>query len=96
MAKSTSSASPAVVGDEARVGDVRGHIFRIDTENLDATGMFTADGSAVRKAGDGRAAVTLDFVCLRCHNQAGNVFPLTLSGARLIADGMHDRAGTAE
>ena len=41
-------------------GDVRTHIFRINT---DANGkMFTEDGKFV--AGD---SVTLDFVCLHCH-----------------------------
>jgi len=41
-------------------GDVRTHIFRIATE-ADAK-MFTEDGKYV--AGD---SVTLDFVCLHCH-----------------------------
>ena len=93
---STSTAPAALVGPDARVGDVRAHIFRINTEDTDASAMFTADGSAVRRDSQGRAAVTVDFVCLRCHNEAGNVFPLTLAGARLIADGMHERAASAE
>ena len=93
---STSFAPATLVGPDARIGDVRAHIFRINTEDTDASAMFTADGSTVRKDSQGRAAVTVDFVCLRCHNQAGNVFPLTLPGARLIAEGMHERAANAE
>ena len=93
---SDSSASATLVGPEARIGDVRGHIFRINTMDLDYHDMLTTDGSAVLKDSEGRAAVTVDFVCLRCHNQSGNVFPLTLAGARLIADGMHERAASAE
>ncbi|MCK4340667.1 MAG: hypothetical protein KAY37_02945 [Phycisphaerae bacterium] len=93
---STSFAPAALVGPEARIGDVRAHIFRIDTTNTDASAVFTPDGSAVQKDAQGRAALTVDFVCLRCHNQAGDVFPLTLPGARLIADGMHERAANAE
>lgn len=92
---STSSALAAVVGPDARIGDVRAHIFRINVDDLDSSAMFTTDGTAVVRDDRGRAAVTVDFVCLRCHNQAGNVFPLTL-GARVIADGMHERAADAE
>ena len=73
-----------------------GDALDTDATDTDASAMFNAGGSAVQKDGQGRAAVTVDFVCLRCHNQAGNVFPLTLSGARLIADGMHERAAEAE
>jgi len=91
-----SFAPPELVGPDARIGDVRAHIFRIDTENATADAMFTADGSAVRKRTDGRAAVTTDFVCLRCHNQAGGAFPLTPGGAQMMASGMHTRAAEAE
>jgi hypothetical protein len=95
-ALSTSSAPAALVGPDARIGDVRAHLFRINTQDADASAMFTANGTAVRKDGGGRAAVTVDFVCLRCHKEAGNTFPLTLAGARLIADGMHERAADSE
>ncbi len=90
-----SSAPAAVVGPTARIGDVRAHIFRIDTENAAADAMFTADGSTVQKDADGKAAVTVNFVCLRCHSGAGNIFPLTREAARLIADGIHASAADA-
>ena len=92
----TSSASAAVVGPTARIGDGRAHIFRIDTEHAGTDAMFSADGSAVRKDANGEAAVTVNFVCLRCHNEAGDIFPLTFEGARMIADGMHTRAAAAD
>jgi len=93
---STSFAPPVLVGPTARIGDVRAHIFRIDTENAGVDAMFTADGGAVRKDADGKAAVTVNYVCLRCHNEAGAVFPLTLEGARMIANGIHARAADAD
>lgn len=62
-------------------GDKRTHIFNIDTRN--GVSMFTDDGSMV-KLTDGEAAVTLDFVCQRCHQGT----PVsTLSN---FAKGFHD------
>jgi hypothetical protein len=87
---SASMGGVAVVGPDAKVGDVRSHIFRINVENQTAAaGMFSEDGTAVRTDASGQAAVTLDFVCLRCHNGAGNGFSLTLDFASQIAEGMH-------
>lgn len=89
---SSSTADPNVVGPTARVGDVRGHIFRINTIDADVAAFLTTDGSAVRKDDQGRAAATVDYVCLRCHNGGGNAFPLLTEAARTAADGMHTRA----
>jgi hypothetical protein len=85
------SATWAVVGESnGRVGDMRTHILRINTNTVDYTGMFTTDGSAVLKDSAGRAAVTVDFVCLRCHNtDDGYPFRLTLRSAAEIARGIH-------
>jgi len=88
-----STASAGLVGPDARVGDVRAHIFRINTEASDASAFLTGDGTAVRTDAQGRAALTVDYVCLRCHNEGGNVFPLTRAGALLIAQQMHAKAG---
>jgi len=85
------SATSFIVGDSAgRVGDVHTHIFRISTEPVGFTAMFTPDGSAVVKDSAGKAAVTVDFVCLRCHN-SDNGFPfrLTIRSASEIAIGIH-------
>lgn len=49
-------------------GDLQTHIFYINTD-ADAN-MFTEDGSLVALDDDGKAAVTLDFACLRCHETA--------------------------
>lgn len=91
MPFATRSASSVVIGESAgRVGDMRTHIFRINTAPVDYTGMFTADLTRVVKDAEGRAAVTLDFVCLRCHNTDGGYpFRLTLSSASDAAPGLH-------
>lgn len=81
--------TPAVFGDAARVGDTRSHIFRISADPAGAASMFTADGSQVVRDSDGRAAVTVDFVCLRCHNGNG-IFELRLDRAAEIAPRLHD------
>jgi len=88
--KSAAAAGAAVVGDVARMGDTKTHIFRIDTSGADFTRFFNEDGGSVRKDSSGRAAVTVDFVCLRCHNGIGNAFELTLDSASSIARGMHE------
>jgi hypothetical protein len=46
-------------------GDRRSHIFYINT--VATTDMFTEDGSEVKLDDNGKAAVTLNFVCQRCH-----------------------------
>ena len=50
------------------VGDIRTHIFNINTDPVGKTdGMFTADGKLVKQDEVGQSAVTLDFVCYSCH-----------------------------
>ncbi|RIK63317.1 MAG: hypothetical protein DCC65_16135 [Planctomycetota bacterium] len=88
--KSGSSASTAAVGPLARVGDTRSHIFRITTEPLDYTGFFTPDGTRVVKDAEGRAALTVDFVCLRCHNDVSlPTLSFSVERAAEIAIGVH-------
>ncbi len=84
-----SSASADVVGTMGRMGDTRSHIFRINSGAAGFANMFSGDGSRVVKDAEGRAAVTVDFVCLRCHNGQGNVFNLTISRAAEIAPNLH-------
>lgn len=81
--------SADVFGPDARVGDVRSHIFRISADPAGAASMFTADGTQVVRDAEGRAAVTTDFVCLRCHNGNG-VFELRPERAAEIAPRVHD------
>jgi len=91
MPFATKSATSAIIGQSAgRVGDMRTHIFQINTAPVDYTAMFTADLSQVVKGAAGFAAVTLDFVCLRCHNtDNGYPFRLTLKSASDAAPGLH-------
>jgi len=46
-------------------GDLQTHIFYIDTDP--AANMFTEDGLLVALDENGKAAVTMDFACQRCH-----------------------------
>jgi hypothetical protein len=77
------------------MADMATHIFRINTANQTYTAMFTADGSAVRKNAAFEAAVTLGFVCLRCHTDStaepNSSFELPLASASQIARNMHNK-----
>jgi len=58
---------PATLSAQAlgpHTGDMKTHIFSINTNP--GARLFTQDGDQVELT-DGRAAVTLDFVCQRCH-----------------------------
>lgn len=88
--KAGTSASAANVGPLARMGDTRSHIFRITTEPLDYTGFFTPNGAQVVKDSEGRAALTVDFVCLRCHNDISlPTLSFSVERAAEIAIGVH-------
>jgi hypothetical protein len=63
-------------------GDLKTHIFYIDTDP-DAN-MFTEDGSFVKLDDNGKAAVTMDFACQRCHETA------SLEELALFARDFHD------
>jgi hypothetical protein len=62
------SKSAAALGPNQ--GDVMTHIYFINTDPVDRSAMFTEDGSQVLLDEDGKAAVTLDFACQRCHETA--------------------------
>jgi hypothetical protein len=83
------AAAEDVVGPDGRMGDTRTHIFRITIADADYTTMFSDDGTEVLTDAQGRAAVTLDFVCLRCHNGLGNVTSFPLQSAAAIAASIH-------
>jgi hypothetical protein len=76
-------------GAEGRIGDTRSHIVRINAAPDDYTAVFTADGQQVRLDDQGAAALTVDFVCLRCHHGQGNVFGLSVARAAEIAAQLH-------
>jgi len=48
-------------------GDIQSHIFYINTDPN--ANMFTTDGKFVNLDNNGKAAVTLDFACQRCHTK---------------------------
>jgi hypothetical protein len=90
--RTASAATDAVVGDRGRMGDTRTHIFRIDVSTEDCAALFSADQTHVATDAEGRAAVPLGFVCLRCHNNAStpnSAFPLPEGLASEIATRMH-------
>ena len=90
---SQAAAGPEIVGKTGRMGDVRSHIFRIAARDAAYTDMFSADGSLVVTDDQGRAAVTVDFVCLRCHTDdtavPNSAFYLPADLAWQIASGLH-------
>jgi len=88
-----STASPRFVGDVGRMADTHTHIFRINTDAVDYTAMFNDALDEVVRDAEGRAAVTVDFVCLRCHTGEGNAFRFTVESGAPIARSIH--AGTA-
>jgi hypothetical protein len=59
---------PSVVGEFAHIGDIRSHVFRISSDQADYHAALTPDGESLKLDSQGRAALTADFVCLRCHN----------------------------
>ncbi|HPF41356.1 MAG TPA: hypothetical protein P5081_24600 [Phycisphaerae bacterium] len=87
--REASSATDAVVGTAGRMGDTRSHIFRINPANATFTTMFSDDMTSVRLDDEGRAAMTIDFVCLRCHNGIG-AFSISANVAADIALNMHE------
>ena len=71
-------------------GDVQTHIFYINTDPVDRSAMFTEDGGQVLLDDDGKASVTLDFVCQRCHETA------TLEELAKFAKDFHEDDKTLE
>ncbi|MBI5864894.1 MAG: hypothetical protein HZB38_10375 [Planctomycetes bacterium] len=87
-AKRASTANTAVLGTDVHIGDTRSHIFRINAAADNFSQVLSADGSEVLRDADGRAALSVDFVCLRCHNGNG-IFALTPARAAEIAARVH-------
>jgi len=84
MPKASKSAVGKQVGNGWK-GDVATHIWKIDTRPVTRDSMFTSDGGQVRLDGSGKAAVTLDFVCLQCHQDK------TVKWAATYADSIHEK-----
>lgn len=75
-------------GDSGFKGDVRSHLFSINTST---ESMFTADGSAVKDDTEREAALSPHFACLGCHNdKADDEIPdKTIEQVAAAAVGMH-------
>ncbi len=76
-----------------RIGDTRTHIIWINTDPVGLDDILGAEDGIWPTDSEGKAAITLDFICLRCHTGLGNAFKLELAGAAAIAPGLH---GTTE
>lgn len=83
MAPATLSAQPL----GPKTGDMKTHIFYINTDPN--ASLFTGDGNNVALSG-GKAAVTLDFACQRCHQGA------SLQELARFADDFHDDSKSLE
>jgi len=85
-------ASLSAMASSPYEGDLKTHIFFIDTDP--SANMFTEDGRFVKLDEEGQAAVTLDFVCQRCHQG------LSIEDLAWIARDFHSRlfaiTGTVE
>ncbi len=90
--REASNATDVVVGDVGRMADTRSHIFRINPADTDFTTMFSDDMMSVRLDAEGRAGVTIDFVCFRCHNGIG-AFEIRSDVAADVALDMHTLPG---
>ena len=82
--KSAQALGPVIDGNQTR-GDVMTHILSINTDPMGD--MFTEDGGFVALDDNGKAAVTMNFTCQRCHETA------TLEELAKFAVGFHDRSG---
>lgn len=88
--RAASLASESAVASPGRMGDTRTHIFRISTDVRDFSDFASADGTQIALDTNGLAAVTLDYVCLRCHNDSTpGLFSLSVERASEIAPNLH-------
>lgn len=70
-------------------GDTRTHLFRINTQPQ-TFAAATDEAGNLRLDGVGRAGMTVDRVCLRCHNDAvDGLFSLTVARAAEIGPNLH-------
>lgn len=89
MSPAARNASSSLLG-QARIGDTRTHLTYIDTLPRDFPSVLASNGRQLPTDTDGKAAVTVDVVCLRCHNGGGSAFTLSLNAASAIAEGIHN------
>jgi len=66
-------ASKSAVASNEYNGDVKTHVFKINTNAVPKDSMFTADGGALAEDAEGESFVTLDFACYSCHKDESDV-----------------------
>ena len=86
-------ASKSAVKIHEHQGDIRTHLFAINTGSVGKTEMFNTEGSEVYQDGEGMSAVTLDFACYGCHQDGegngGTASERTLQELSDFAQDMH-------
>lgn len=90
---SGTAAPESVVGPDGHVGDIRSHVFRIVTNVTTMAENLNADSTALAKDAQGRAGITVDVVCARCHGagatEENSAFEIDNDLARQIAGNLH-------
>lgn len=86
-------AAKSARADNKYHGDVASHLFKINTNPVGMTEMWTSDGSFVKLDEFGKGALTLDFACYGCHKDENGVggtgSTKTLAELSTKAQGMH-------
>ncbi len=60
-------------GNNLEAGNMRSHIFTINSGADSPSEMFSSDGKSVARGSDGKVTgLTLNFVCLNCHREGGS------------------------
>ncbi|MBU1023347.1 cytochrome c family protein [bacterium] len=72
-------------------GDVRAHIFRIDTTGVTLGNYFSTDGERtwVTPDGAGKVKLNLAYACMQCHNGTDAFQMTSYSFAASYASGLH-------
>lgn len=86
VARNASSTTTA----QTRIGDTRVHTMYINTSPTRFSTLIEPGGNELKVDAQGKAAMTVDVVCLRCHDGGGSAFALSLDAAAAIAQGIHD------
>lgn len=74
---------------QTRIGDTKMHTMYIDTAPTRFHTLIEPGGDRLRLDVQGKVRMTVDVVCLRCHDGSGSAFTLSLEAAAVIAQGVH-------
>lgn len=79
----------SMITSQTRIGDTRAHFMGINTTPVGFDSVIAPGGQELEVDAQGKVAMTVDVVCLRCHNGGGSAFALDLTAAAGIAGGIH-------